>query len=484
MGKVRVRFAPSPTGYLHVGGARTALYNYLFARHLQGTFILRIEDTDLARSSEESVRGVLEGMEFLGLEWDEGPYYQSQRLDLYREAADKLLESGRAYHCYCTPEELDQMRAEAMENKEDPIYNRRCRYLTVAEQQELEKQGKTSILRFKSDNEGVTSFKDIIKGQITFDNKLADDFVIWKSDGMPTYNFCVVIDDALMDITHIIRGDDHVSNTPKQIQLYEALGYKVPEFAHVPMILGEDRARLSKRHGATSVTQFRDEGYLAEAMNNYLALLGWAYDDSQTLFSMDDLIKKFSLERVSHNPAVFDIQKLQWMNGVYIRDMDLEELYNMVLPQWHRAGFLSETPSKEEADKAKAILKELQSRVRLLNELDEAAYYFFEDQLRYNEGAVNKILYKPGVADILTHLSAELIKVQDFTEENLAPIFKATTEKFDCRMGEIMQPVRVAVTGTNVSPSIYPVLTLIGRAKTCQRLRDAVEKIKSLEKEG
>jgi len=482
MGKVRVRFAPSPTGYLHVGGARTALYNYLFAKQNQGTFVLRIEDTDLARSTEESVNGVLEGMEFLGLTWDEGPYFQSKRLEYYKEAADKLLAAGRAYRCYCTPEELDQMRKAALERKEDPVYDGRCRHLTEEQRAELEAQGRTSVLRFKADNEGETSFDDLIKGQITFDNKQIDDFVIWKSDGMPTYNFGVVVDDALMEITHVIRGDDHVSNTPKQIQLYHALGYPVPKFAHVPMILGEDRTRLSKRHGATSVTQFRDEGYLPEAMNNYLALLGWSYDDSQTLFSMDELIEKFSLERVSHNPAVFDIQKLQWMNGVYIRDMDIDQLYIRVLAQWQKAGFLSENPSEEEAVKAKAVLKELQSRVKLLNELDEAAYYFFQDEVRYNQAVVEKILFKPGVADILSHLLNELLQLKEFTEENLEPIFKATIEKFDCKLGNIMQPVRVAVTGTNVSPSIYPVLTLVGRARTCQRLRDAVEMIKANEK--
>lgn len=491
MGQVRVRFAPSPTGHLHVGGARTALFNYLLARQLQGVFVLRIEDTDMERSTEESVTVILESMEFLGLEWDEGPgkggefgpYFQSQRLDIYRKYADMLVKSGRAYECFCTPKELDEMRQAQKQRKEDLKYDGRCRHLTEEQRQEFIKQGKKSVLRFKAENEGVTVVNDLIKGKVTFDNHQLDDFVIIKSDGIPTYNFAVVIDDALMQISHVIRGEDHLSNTPKQIQIYKALDFNVPRFAHMPMILGPDKSLLSKRHGATSVTQFRDEGYLPSAMINYLALLGWSYDDAQTIFAKQELIDKFSLEKVSKNPAVFDIKKLQWMNGVYIRELEIDELYQMVLPHWQELEFLPKNPSNEQKERAKSILKSLQERIKLLSDLDDSAYYFFQDELRYNEKAVRKVLYKEGSLEILGYLLTELLAVKEFTQENLEPIFKQAQNKFERKLGDIMQQVRVAVTGTNVSPGIYDVLGLVGRAKSCQRIKNAMEMIKFHQKE-
>lgn len=490
MDQVRVRFAPSPTGYLHVGSARTALFNYLFARQHQGVFVLRIEDTDLARSTDESVTGILEGMKSLGLEWDEGPekqgeygpYFQSQRLDIYREYADQLIESGRAYQCYCSAEELDQMRQEAAELKQDLKYNGRCRNLTENQKQQYIAEGRKPVLRFKTDFTGETIVNDLIRGRVKFENQLLDDFIIWKSDGMPTYNFAVVVDDATMEITHVIRGEDHLSNTPKQIQIYEALNASVPEFAHIPMILGSDKARLSKRHGATSVTQFRDEGYLSGAMINYLALLGWSYDDSQTIFSHNELIEKFSLAKVSKNPAVFDLQKLQWMNGVYIRDMAVEELFGLVLPQWQRAGFLPKDPTEAQILKGKQVLTALQERVKLLNELDEAASYFFADKLNYDQKVVEKVLYTDESLDILSYLLPELLELKEYTPEKLQPIIKKAEEKFGVKLGKIMQPIRVAVTGTNVSPSIYDVLTILGRATSCERIKTAIEMIKANQK--
>jgi len=489
MDQVRVRFAPSPTGYLHVGGARTALFNYLFAKHHNGTFVLRIEDTDLARSTDESTKVILDGLKYLGLDWDEGPekggdygpYFQTQRLEIYREYANRLLAAGRAYECFCTPEELDAMRKEALEHKRDPKYDGRCRHLTEEQRQEYLRQGRKSVLRFKANYEGVTVVNDLIRGQVTFDNNQLDDFVIWKSDGMPTYNFAVVVDDALMKITHVIGGEDHLSNTPKQIQIYEALGFPVPEFAHIPMILGPDKAKLSKRHGATSVAQFFEEGYLSSAMVNYLALLGWSYDDSQTIFSKDELIEKFSLDKVSKNPAVFDIKKLQWMNGVYIRELSLDQFVDTALPWLQRWGFIPQEPNQEQLAKATEVLKILQERIKQLTELKEAAYYFFEDELHYDEKAVQKILFKPGIAEILTELLTGLLAVKEYTQENLEPIFHQAQEKFGCKLGDIIQPVRVAVTGTNVSPGIYEVLAILGRAKTCQRIKDALALIKEWE---
>lgn len=486
MDQVRVRFAPSPTGYLHVGSSRTALFNYLFAKHHNGVFVLRIEDTDLARSTEASTQAILDGMKYLELFWDEGPevggdygpYFQSQRLDLYREYADKLLEAGRAYQCFCTPEELDQIRKEAVEQGRDPKYDGRCFHLSDAERQQFIEQGRKPVLRFKAEYEGTTVVEDLIRGKVTFDNNQLDDFVIVKSDGMPTYNFAVVVDDALMRISHVIRGEDHLSNTPKQIQLYEALGFPVPKFAHIPMILGPDKTLLSKRHGATSVTQFRDEGYLPDAMVNYLALLGWSYDDSQTIFKRDDLIRKFALEKVSKNPAVFDITKLQWMNGVYIRDLSLDEFYQTALPLFQSWGYISEEVTSEEESRLKAVLAILQERVKLLSELKEASYYFFEDELRYNEKALNKVLFKEGAAEVLNALLPELLNVKDYTQENLEPLFRKVQEQFDCKLAAVIQPVRVAVTGTNVSPGIYEVLALLGRAKTCERIKDALALIR------
>ena len=459
---IRVRFAPSPTGYLHVGGARTALYNWLLARQMQGVFVLRVEDTDLQRSTEESVEGILEGMRFLGLTWDEGPIFQSDRLDIYREYAQQLLDTGRAYECFCTPEELDQMRKELAAQKLDPKYDGRCRHLTEEQKEAYRQQGRKSVIRFKHKEEGKTEVRDLTHGTVVFDNSQLDDFVIIKSDGMPTYNFAVVIDDATMDITHVIRGEDHLSNTPKQIQIYEALGFQVPEFAHIPMILGPDKARLSKRHGATSVTQFRDEGYLPEAMLNYLALLGWGYDDSQTVFSVDELIEKFSLERVSKNPAVFDIKKLEWLNVLYIRELTIEQLYELTLPYLQKEGLVGTSLSEQEINRVKAILKELQPRIKLLSEIVEASYYFFTDELKYNEKAVNKILRKEQVPAILEYLLDGFAKVSDrFNQANLEPIFVQAQEKFSAKLGDIIQPVRVAVTGTNISPGIYEVLELL-----------------------
>jgi len=487
MNQVRVRFAPSPTGYLHVGGARTALFNYLYAKHHHGVFVLRIEDTDLARSTEASTRAILDSMAYLGLDWaegpekggDYGPYFQSQRLELYKEYAEKLLSMGRAYECYCTPEELDQIRQEAAAQGRDPKYDGRCRNLTDTQRREFVRQGRKPVIRFKADFEGTTLVDDLIRGQVIFDNNQLDDFVIIKSDGMPTYNFAVVIDDALMRITHVIRGEDHLSNTPKQIQIYQALGFAVPQFAHIPMILGPDRTRLSKRHGATSVGQFQEEGYLAEAMVNYLALLGWAYDDSQTIFSKTELIEKFSLSKVSKNPAVFDLAKLQWMNGVYIRELSLDELYQRTLPLFKSWGFVPQEVGSELEAKVKSVLRVLQERVKTLADLKEASCYFFQDEVRYDEKAVSKVLFKEGAAEILSSLLPELLAVKDYTQENLEPVFHKAQEQRQCKLADVIQPVRVAVTGTNVSPGIYDVLAILGRARACQRIKDALALIKS-----
>ncbi len=480
---VRTRFAPSPTGFLHVGGARTALFNWLYARHHGGTFVLRIEDTDLERSTEESVNAILQGLEWLGLNWDEGPgcggdygpYFQSQRLEIYRYYIQKLLDEDKAYYCYCTPEELQARREGALAQGKDPKYDRRCAHLTAAQRRALEAEGRQPVVRFRSNDVGTTVVNDLIRGQIVFENEMLDDFVIQKSDGMPTYNFAVVIDDHLMKITHVIRGDDHISNTPRQIQVYQALGFPTPEFAHLPMILGNDRTRLSKRHGATSVMEYRDQGFLPKAMVNYLALLGWSYSATDTLFTPEELIEKFSLDRVSRNPAVFDMKKLEWMNGVYLRELDPDELTDLVIPFVQQEGLLPESIDAGTREWVKKIAVSLQSRVRTLREFVSSSRYFFVDDIDYDEAAVDKFLARDYVPDMLVVLENKLKQVEPFTEEKIEQVFLEVKEKTGRKLGDVIQPVRVAVTGTSVSPGMYEVLAALGRPRTIQRLQRGAE---------
>ena len=487
--KVRTRFAPSPTGFLHVGGARTALFNWLYARHYGGTFVLRIEDTDLERSTEESVTGILDGLEWLGFDWDEGPgpngdvgefgpYFQSERLDIYREYVQRLVNEDKAYLCYCTPEELKQRREESLARGEDPKYDRRCAHLTPAQRQTLADKGREPVTRFRSSDEGNTIVNDLIRGQIVFDNKGLDDFVILKSDGMPTYNFAVVIDDHLMQITHVIRGDDHISNTPRQIQVYKAFGFPLPEFAHLPMILGSDKTRLSKRHGATSVTEYRDNGFLPEALVNYLALLGWSYNATDTLFSKTDLIEKFSLERVSKNPAVFDMKKLEWMNGVYLREIAPERLTNIVIPKLQKEGLLPDTIDDATRNRVQQIAVVLQSRMRTLAEFVPSSRYFFSDDIEYDPAAVEKFLYQDHIPEMFGLLTDKLMKTVPFDESNIEKTFLEVQKQVDRKLGEVIQPVRVAVTGTRVSPGMYEVLAILGQERTCRILKTVTQLIK------
>lgn len=480
MKPVRVRFAPSPTGHLHVGSARTALFNYLFARHHGGTFVLRIEDTDTQRNTEESLSGILEGMKWLGLTWDEGPYYQSERVPLYREHLDRLVDKGRAYPCFCTPERLEQMRDDQRKRGEAPRYDGRCFHLSPEEQKAKLDAGESHVYRFRATSEGETVMQDVIRGEVVFPNAAVDDFVILKSDGMATYQFAVVVDDALMQITHVIRGEDHVSNTPKQIQLYQALGYETPQFAHIPLILAEDRSKLSKRHGAVWVGQFRDEGYLPDAFVNYLALLGWAYDDHTEIFSRDGLIEHFTLEKVSKHAAVFDYKKLAWMNGLYIRELTLDEFYEAALPVLKAAGALPSDLSSAEIDRLKSILSLLQTRVGTLAELPGQVQYFYSDDIQFDPKAVKKFLTRPYVPGLLDKLLEAFVSLTPFNEQTIEPIFQTLREQLDLKLGDVIQPVRVAVTGSTVSPPMYETLALLGRAKTCERIRGAAAHVKQL----
>lgn len=486
-GNVRVRIAPSPTGALHMGTARTALFNWLFARKSGGTFIVRIEDTDATRSTQESTEGILQGLRWLGLDWDEGPgaggaygpYFQSQRLEHYREFAAKLEEKGLAYRCYCTPEEVDARRKAMLAEGKGSKYDRKCWHLTESQRRRYEAEGRPSVLRFYSTDEGETVVNDLIRGEVRFANHVLDDFVLIRSDGLPTYNFAVVVDDHLMQITHVIRGEDHISNTPRQIQVYEALGLDVPIFAHLPMLLGPDRSKLSKRHGAKFIMEFADEGYLPEAIVNYLALLGWSFDDSQEIFDIpQELIEKFTLERISKNPAIFDTQKLEWMNGVYIRKLDPRDLAARALPLMQQEGLLPKEMDLQLKERFEAAVKEVQQRVKKVNEIVDATRYFFTDEITWDEKAVKKYLHKEYVPELLAALIEELAALQPFTAATIEPVFDRLGERMGLKRGDLMQPVRVAVTGGPVSPGMYETLELLGRAKTCERLRTVLEQLR------
>lgn len=465
MSEVRLRFAPSPTGYLHVGGARTALFNWLLARKLKGKFILRIEDTDVARSTQESVDAILQGMEWLGLDWDEGPFFQSDNFPLYREHVEKLLAEGKAYRCYCTPEELESKREKALAEGRKPKYDGTCRNLTE------EIPGKTFAVRFKAPQDGVTAFDDLIKGPISFNNEELDDLIIQRSDGTPTYNFTVVIDDATMRVTTVIRGDDHVNNTPRQILLYNGLGYPVPRFAHVPMILGADKARLSKRHGATSVMAYRDMGFLPEAMVNYLVRLGWSYGD-QEIFNTDELVEKFSIENVGKSAGVFNPDKLLWLNHHYIVESAPERLAELLVP------FLAER-GVDPAGGASlpAVVKTLQERSHTLLEMADGAVFYYKGDFEYDPEAAAKFL-KPDVAPRYEALLAKFDSLQEFTHDAIEAAFKDLCADQGIKMGQIGPPVRVALCGGTTSPSIYEVIEVLGRDETKKRIVRALDSVR------
>ncbi len=473
MTQVRARFAPSPTGYLHIGGARTALFNYLFARHHGGKFILRIEDTDRERSTPEAIQAILDAMNWLELDYDEGPFYQTERYPLYKEKIKELLASGKAYPCTCTADDLNAKRQLAMKEKRKPSYDGTCRPAegVIAD---LPKD-KPYTVRFRSPGEGSTIVKDLIKGEVVFDNREIDDLIIARSDGTPTYNFCVVVDDVDMKISHIIRGDDHLSNTPRQIQLYEALGHELPQFAHVPLILGTDKARLSKRHGATSVTAYRDMGYFPEAVVNYLVRLAWSHGD-QEIFSRQELIEKFSLENVGKSAGVFNPEKFLWVNFHYLKSKPLAELAEEVKPYIAAKGF----PVPQDNQWLEKLIQTLRERAKTLVELVDQSQYFFTEEVAVDEKAAKKFL-TAAAAPYLSTLMAELSAIEDFTHNNIEQAFAVTLQKFAIKMGELAQPVRVALTGSTVSPGIHEVIEVLGKARTLHRLQIALNHAENLE---
>lgn len=467
---IRVRFAPSPTGHLHIGGARTALFNYLFARHNNGKFILRIEDTDRTRSTEEYIEAIIEGMQWLKFEWDEGPFRQTDRFDVYRSYVDKLLKEGKAYYCCCSPEELEQRRKEALAQGKSPKYDGRCRNL---QGQVANSKGQAAV-RFKMPQEGQTVVDDLIRGKVVFENDQLDDLIIMRSDGTPTYNFTVVVDDVDMKITHVIRGDDHLNNTPKQIHIYKSLGCEIPLFAHLPMILGSDKTRLSKRHGATSVMAYKDMGYLPDALVNYLVRLGWSCGD-QEVFTREDLIKHFSFENVGKSSAVFNPEKLLWLNSQYIIKSNPEELGELVIPFLESAGIIQKGQIIDKQWLSKAI-KTLQERAKTLVELANSLRYYIAEDVQYYEKAKAKFLNEKN-RDLLSELKDALNSLSDFSALELEKVFKSIVEKHGIKLGALAQPVRVAMTGGTESPGIFEVLEILGKEKTLKRLDKAVKAI-------
>jgi glutamyl-tRNA synthetase len=468
--KIRVRFAPSPTGFLHIGGARTALFNWLYAKHYNGTFILRIEDTDRTRSTDEYIEAIIEGMKWLGLEWDKGPFRQTERFDVYKKYIDKLLEKGKAYYCYCSSEDLEERRRLAIATGKPQKYDGRCRHLKEPVKEV------NPVVRFKMPHKGQTVVDDLIKGHVVFENEQLDDLIILRSDGTPTYNLTVVVDDVDMKITHVIRGDDHLNNTPRQIQIYEALNYSVPKFAHLPMILGSDKARLSKRHGATSVMAYYEMGYLPDALVNYLVRLGWSYGD-QEVFTKEELIKYFSFEHVGKAAAVFNPEKLLWLNSQYIINAPTERLAELVIPFLIKEGIISEGQplDKDWLMKAVGTLKE---RSRTLIELAVSLRYYIAEEVEYDEKAKEKFLNQKS-RDLLIDLREGLASIDNFSHQKLEEIFTAVIEKHGVKLKDLAQPVRVAMTGGTASPGIFELIEIVGREKTLRRLEKAVKAIEA-----
>jgi len=462
---ITTRFAPSPTGYLHVGGARTALFSWLYARKHGGTFILRIEDTDLERSTQASVDAILEGMDWLGLDYDEGPYYQTQRFDRYKAIIQQLLDQGHAYYCTCTKDELEHLRAEQMANKEKPRYNGKCRHTgNVKPEQE-------AVVRFKNPQDGVVTIDDLVKGEIVVANKELDDLVIARGDGTPTYNLTVVVDDMDMHVSHVIRGDDHINNTPRQMNILTALGASIPQYAHLPMILGADGARLSKRHGAVSVMQFRDDGYLPQALLNYLVRLGWSHGD-QEIFSIEEMVQHFELDNVNGSASAFNMDKLLWLNHHYIMTSDPALVAHHL--SWHIAQLgLDEANGPALVE----VVKLLRERSKTLVEMAAASVYLFQEFDSYDEKAAKKN-FTAGSDEVLAQLHDQFAALIDWESEALHQVIINLAESLGLGLGKVAQPLRVAVCGSGVSPAIDATIALLGKEKTLARILRAVAYIK------
>ena len=485
---VRVRYAPSPTGIPHVGNIRTALFNWLFARHHGGAFIVRIEDTDQARLVPEATQAILDSLSWLGLDWDEGPtedgagdrgesgpYFQSRRKDLYQKYARQLVKEGRAYTCDCTPERLDEMRREQQRQKQPPRYDRRCRHLTDMERTAQDAGGTPTVVRFATPLEGTTAFNDLVRGEIAFENGFLDDFVLLKADGYPTYHLANIVDDHFMEISHVMRADEWLSSTPRHVLLYDALGWKPPLFAHLPMILGPDRSKLSKRHGATSLLDYRDEGFLPEAMMNFLALLGWSLDDKTEILSREELVRHFTIERIGKTGAIFNHEKLEWMNGVYIRNISPTELAQRMLPFLER-GLPAELPRPIAEDYLATIIPLVQDRLKTLSESAGLTDFFFTDRLDYDpDQLVQKGMDPGGTRPALERAAALIETLEPFGGSSLEGVLRPLAEELGLKPGQLFGALRVAVTGHTVAPPLFETMAVLGRDRCLKRLAAALE---------
>ena len=482
---VRTRFAPSPTGYPHVGSIRTALSAWLFARHHGGSFIVRIEDTDVERKVEDAVESILDSLRWLGLDWDEGPevggkhapYFQSLRLELYREAAQRLISQGDAYYCYCSPERLEEMRAEQVRRKQPPGYDRHCRDLSDEERAQKKAEGITPVVRFKTPLEGQTRFRDLIWGEIKFENSILDDLILLKSDGYPTYNLANIVDDHEMEISHIIRGEEFISTTPHHVLLYQAMGYEPPQFAHMPMLLGPDRAKLGKRHGAESIDEFQEQGYLPEAMVNFLALLGWSLDDKTEILSRQQLIENFSLERVSKTGAIFNQEKLDWMNGVYIRNLSPEDFTQRALP-FLNGGLPRIVKRPLSIDYVRQMTPLIQERARTLAEVPDLVQFFFVNELAYDADLlIGKDMTQESAARALEISLMRLEKLEPFDTESLEALLRPLAVELGLKTGQLFGTLRVAVTGRTAAPPLFQTMAVLGKERCLRRIGVALNKL-------
>ena len=488
---VRVRYAPSPTGEPHVGNIRAALFNWLLARHEGGTFILRIEDTDQARIVPGALEAIFDSLRWLGLDWDEGPevdgphapYFQSQRLEHYHQASEQLIAADNAYRCYCSPERLKEVRAEQMRYKMPPKYDRRCLKLSPDERRELETQGIPPVVRFKTPLSGHTTFHDLVRGDVTFENDTLDDFVLLKSDGFPTYHLANVVDDHLMGITHVLRGDEWVSSTPRHVLMYQAFGWQPPVFAHLPMILGPDRAKLSKRHGDTSILQYRDKGFLPHALFNFLGLLGWSLDDKTELISRQDFVRHFSLERIVKNPAIFNIEKLTWMNGVYIRDLGLNELTEHLLP-FLEEHLPADIPRPIDRPYLQRIVPLVQERIKRLDEASDLTDFFFrEGELTYpTEHLLGKRFadQPQQAAEALAAVRERIAALDRWDEEALESAIRPLAEELRLKTGELFGAIRVAVTGRTAAPPLFETMAVLERERCLERIGTAIARLQGV----
>ncbi|MFW5998978.1 MAG: glutamate--tRNA ligase [Halanaerobiaceae bacterium] len=479
---IRVRFAPSPTGNLHIGGVRTALFNWLFARHHNGDFILRIEDTDTKRSSKDSVNQIISAFKWLTLDLDEGPktggpfspYYQSRRLSHYKKGIKYLLENNKAYYCFCSQK--------GKSNSSGNTKSCDCKNLPSRKTQKLKKEHDNWVIKFKTPASGNTVVKDLIRGKVVFENRLEDDFIIMKSNKMPTYNFACVMDDKAMEISHIIRAEEHLSNTPRQIMLYKALEYKLPEFAHVPMILGKDNSKLSKRQGATSIQEFKQKGYLPEGLLNYLLLLGWSPGGNQEIISLKNAIEKFQLKDISRNPSTYDIKKLTWINSHYMKELPLERILEEALPLIKKEGYLNFPLEQSQENRLKKIIDAVRKRTRTLVELADGISYFYTDDFKYEEKGVKKHFEKENTPEILKNNIDCLQKVEPFTRKEIENIYRKRSKNLDVKAARMIHTTRLALSGRTFGPGLFTLVELMGRKESIKRLNKALKYVNNLEK--